>query len=63
MDPTIDKREFAARARRGGVPLSDDDITRLYEGYGWFERLVVDLGRPTDPRDEPAPVFTPEIGP
>ena len=34
----------------------------LYEGYGWFERIVADLDRPTDASAEPALVFAPEMG-
>lgn len=62
MEPRIDEEEFALLARRSGVRLSDDDIAVLYEGYGWFERLVADLDRPVDARAEPALVFMPEIG-
>jgi hypothetical protein len=62
MRPSIDKIEFAALARRSGVPLTDEDIATLYEGYGWFEQLVADIGRPTDAAVEPALIFVPEIG-
>ena len=63
VEPSIGKAEFALMARRSGVPLSDDDIDTLYEGYGWFERLVLDLDRPADARAAPALVFTPQIEP
>lgn len=62
LEPNIDKAEFAVLARRSGVPLSDEEIALLYEGYGWFERFVADLDRPADARAEPALIFAPEIG-
>ena len=63
MEPNIGKAEFAVLARRSGVPLNDEDLAKLYEGYGWLERLVLDLDRPDDARAEPALVFAPQAGP
>ena len=62
LEPSIGLTEFAVLARRSGVPLSDGDIVVLYEGYGWLERLVVELDRPADAAIEPVLVFVPEIG-
>ena len=61
-EPSIDQAEFAVLARRSGVPLSEEDIAVLYEGYGWLERLVLELDRPADAAVEPVLVFAPEIG-
>jgi hypothetical protein len=60
VTPSIDKAAFAVLARRSGVPLTDEDIATLYEGYYWFEQLVADLDRPADAAAEPALVFRPE---
>jgi hypothetical protein len=62
MRSNIDKSEFAVLARRSGVPLTDEDIAALYEGYGWFEQLVADLERPADVEVESALTFVSAIG-
>jgi hypothetical protein len=62
VEPTIDKTEFAALARRSGAPLSDEDIDQLYEGFVLLRRIVADLDRPADTLAEPALVFAPVIG-
>jgi hypothetical protein len=57
----IDRTEFAMPARRSGVTLTEEEITTLHEGDGFFERLVADLDRPADAELEPALIFMPEI--
>lgn len=56
---SVGKAVFAARARESGVPLTDDEIENLFEGYGLLQRLVAELDRPADAALEPALVFTP----
>ena len=48
MRPSIDKIEFAALARRSGVPLTDEDIATLYEGYGMVRTASLPLSAVTD---------------
>jgi hypothetical protein len=60
VKPSIDKTTFAVLARRSGVPLTDDEITTLYEGYGLLEQIVAELDRPVDAALEPALIFVPE---
>ena len=43
MDPQTDKNDFSAAARRSGAPLTDDDVTRLYDAYGMLRRIVAEL--------------------
>jgi hypothetical protein len=62
VTPGISKAEFAVLARRSGVPLTEAEITTLYEGYGLLQRLVADLDRPADAAVEPALTFRPELG-
>ena len=56
MDPDADKRDFSVLARRSGAPLTEDDITRLYEGYGMLRRIVaeLDLAPPLETDTRPA---------
>lgn len=63
MDTVTSKAAFAVLVRRSGVPLTDEDVAVLYEGYGWLERLVAELDRPSDERAEPATVFLPQLSP
>lgn len=60
MTPSIDKAAFAILVRQSGVAFSDAEITTLYEGYGYLERLVADLGQPGDAASEPALIFRPD---
>ena len=55
----IEKDVFAARARESGVPLTDEEIDTLFEGYGLLQHLVAELDRPTNVALEPALVFKP----
>ena len=55
----MEKLVFAARARECGVPLTDQEIDTLFEGYGLLQRLVAELDRPIDVALEPALVFRP----
>lgn len=59
MTPTIDKAAFAALVRRNGIPLTEQDIDCLYEGYYWFERVVADLDQSAGAEAEPALIFIP----
>jgi hypothetical protein len=54
-----DRDVFAARARASGVPLTEQEIDTLFEGYGLLQRLVAELDRPVDVGLEPALVFKP----
>jgi hypothetical protein len=56
---SVEKMVFAARARESGVPLTDEEIDNLFEGYGLLQRLVAELDRPADVALEPALVFKP----
>jgi hypothetical protein len=56
---SVEKTVFAARARESGVPLTDEEIDNLFEGYGLLQRLVAELDRPADVALEPALVFKP----
>ena len=60
MKPSMPEPEFAMMARRTGLPLSAEQVTTLYEAYGWVEAMVATLHRDRPRETEPAVIFVPE---
>ncbi len=61
MKPSISEAEFAVLARRTGLTLSPEQVSSLYEAYGWMEDMGERLRTPRGREAEPALTFTTEI--
>ena len=60
MKPSISLEEFATLLKPTGLKLTPEQVSRIYEGYGYLEALIARVNAPL-PRDaEPALTFAAE---
>ena len=61
MQPKTSRADFEALVRRAGVPLTQEQITEIYQGWGYIEGMLERVRAPARGREaEPSHVFKPE---
>lgn len=61
MKPKTDHDHVAVWARQAGLPLTDEHIAALAQGYEHLQQLRAMLHRPGSLSTDLAPVFLPEF--
>ncbi len=61
MQPKTSLADFAALTRRAGLPLTEAQITEIYQGWYHVEQMLERIRTPGRGREaEPAHIFRPD---